>query len=166
MRWAVQQSGPRVVKFGVAGTIALKGTLVVREPFLTIDGSDAPGDGICLRDHSLNFENTHDIVVRYIRIRRGDVETLKAVAARRVMSFEWSFLLDALQTERDQGITIDTSQIRFRTPSREVLLIDAPGHAEASTRFDADGAEATVSTFEPMRTLWPACTSVLSAGCT
>jgi len=35
-----------------------------------------------------------------------------------------------LQTERDQGITIDTSQIRFRTPAREFVLIDAPGHAE------------------------------------
>ena len=31
---------------------------------------------------------------------------------------------------RDQGITIDTTQIRFRTPSRDVVLIDAPGHAE------------------------------------
>src|SRR5205807_10331344 len=40
------------------------------------------------------------------------------------------FLLDALQTERDQGITIDTTQIRFRTNSREIVLIDAPGHAE------------------------------------
>src|SRR3974390_1584232 len=60
----------------------------------------------------------------------GKLETLKAVAARRGMPFEWSFLLDALQTERDQGITLDTSQIRFRTPSRDVLLIDAPGNAE------------------------------------
>ncbi|HEY7229370.1 MAG TPA: phosphoadenylyl-sulfate reductase [Pseudolabrys sp.] len=60
----------------------------------------------------------------------GKVETLKAISARRGMPFEWSFLLDALQSERDQGITIDTSQIRFRTASREVTLIDAPGHAE------------------------------------
>jgi bifunctional enzyme CysN/CysC len=55
---------------------------------------------------------------------------LKAVSARRGMPFEWSFLLDALQTERDQGITIDTTQIRFRTGSRDIVLIDAPGHAE------------------------------------
>jgi sulfate adenylyltransferase large subunit/phosphoadenylyl-sulfate reductase (thioredoxin) len=60
----------------------------------------------------------------------GKLEQLKAVSARRGMAFEWSFLLDALQTERDQGITIDTSQIRFRTPSRDFVLIDAPGHAE------------------------------------
>ncbi len=60
----------------------------------------------------------------------GKFEQLKAVSTRRGMPFEWSFLLDALQTERDQGITIDTSQIRFRTPSREFVLIDAPGHVE------------------------------------
>jgi sulfate adenylyltransferase large subunit/phosphoadenylyl-sulfate reductase (thioredoxin) len=60
----------------------------------------------------------------------GKLETLKAVSARRGMAFEWSFLLDALQTERDQGITIDTSQIRFRTPARDFVLIDAPGHTE------------------------------------
>lgn len=60
----------------------------------------------------------------------GKLESLKAVSKRRGMPFEWSFLLDSLQTERDQGITIDTSQIRFRTPSRDFVLIDAPGHAE------------------------------------
>src|SRR6516225_12151541 len=60
----------------------------------------------------------------------GKLDALKAVSARRGMAFEWSFLLDALQTERDQGITLDTSQIRFRTPSRDIVLIDAPGHAE------------------------------------
>ncbi|MDU2928424.1 GTP-binding protein, partial [Bradyrhizobium sp.] len=58
----------------------------------------------------------------------GKLEMLQAVSARRGMPFEWSFLLDALQTERDQGITIDTTQIRFRTNAREVVLIDAPGH--------------------------------------
>src|SRR5256885_9208905 len=60
----------------------------------------------------------------------GKLEMLKTVSERRGMPFEWSFLLDALQTERDQGITIDTTQIRFRTNSREIVLIDAPGHAE------------------------------------
>src|SRR6201995_2115067 len=67
----------------------------------------------------------------------GKLEMLKAVSARRGMPFEWSFLLDALQTERDQGITIDTTQIRFRTGSRDIVLIDAPGHAEFLRNIDA-----------------------------
>src|SRR5438128_9280601 len=72
----------------------------------------------------------------------GKFETLKAVSARRGMPFEWSFLLDALQTERDQGITLDTSQIRFRTPSRDFALIDAPGHAEFLRNMITGAAQA------------------------
>src|SRR5260370_40152236 len=61
----------------------------------------------------------------------GKLEQLKAVSARRGMPFDLSFLLDALPTERDQGITLATSQIRFRTPSRDFVLIDAPGPPES-----------------------------------
>src|SRR5579864_6886624 len=86
----------------------------------------------------------------------GKLEMLKAVSARRGMAFEWSFLLDALQTERDQGITIDTTQIRFRTRSREVVLIDAPGHAEFLRNMitgasQADGALLIVDALEGVR---------------
>jgi phosphoadenylyl-sulfate reductase (thioredoxin) len=72
----------------------------------------------------------------------GKLEQLKAVSKRRGMPFEWSFLLDALQTERDQGITIDTSQIRFRTASRDIVLIDAPGHAEFLRNMITGAAQA------------------------
>src|SRR6266852_498240 len=72
----------------------------------------------------------------------GKLDELKAVSARRGMAFEWSFLLDALQTERDQGITIDTSQVRFRTPSRDFVLIDAPGHAEFLRNMITGAAQA------------------------
>ena len=60
----------------------------------------------------------------------GKIETIKAVCERRGMPFEWAFLMDALQAERDQGITIDTAQIRFRTKARDYVIIDAPGHRE------------------------------------
>lgn len=60
----------------------------------------------------------------------GKVENLKEVCDRRGMPFEWAFVMDALQAERDQGITIDTSQLRFHTGKRPVLIIDAPGHKE------------------------------------
>src|SRR4051794_4985554 len=86
----------------------------------------------------------------------GKLEMLKAVSARRGMPFEWSFLLDALQTERDQGITIDTTQIRFRTGSRDVVLIDAPGHAEFLRNMitgasQADGALLIIDALEGVR---------------
>jgi len=60
----------------------------------------------------------------------GKLEQIKAMCARRGMPFEWAFLMDAFQSERDQGITIDTSQIWFKTPKRDYTIIDAPGHRE------------------------------------
>src|SRR6195952_5337362 len=72
----------------------------------------------------------------------GKLDSLKAMSLRRGMPFEWSFLLDALQAERNQGITIDTSQIRFRTASRDVVLIDAPGHAEFLRNMITGAAQA------------------------
>lgn len=68
--------------------------------------------------------------------------SLKEISARRGMPFEWSFLLDSLQAERDQGITIDTSQIRFKTASRDIILIDAPGHAEFLRNMITGAAQA------------------------
>jgi bifunctional enzyme CysN/CysC len=46
------------------------------------------------------------------------------------MQFEWAFLMDALQAERDQNITIDVSHIWFRSALRSYVIIDAPGHKE------------------------------------
>lgn len=60
----------------------------------------------------------------------GKFEQLQKVADARGMSFEWANLMDALQAERDQNITIDTAQIWFRTPKRQYVIIDAPGHKE------------------------------------
>jgi bifunctional enzyme CysN/CysC len=60
----------------------------------------------------------------------GKFEAVRAMSERRGMPFEWAFLLDAMQAERDQGITIDTTQIRFRTGKRPYVIIDAPGHKE------------------------------------
>ncbi|MBI3446227.1 MAG: adenylyl-sulfate kinase [Magnetospirillum sp.] len=60
----------------------------------------------------------------------GKVEYLKEVCEKRGMPFEWAFVMDALQAERDQGITIDTAQIRFKSEARPYVIIDAPGHKE------------------------------------
>lgn len=43
---------------------------------------------------------------------------------------EFAFALDALEEERERGITIDTTQIYFQTSKRRYVIIDAPGHRE------------------------------------
>ena len=60
----------------------------------------------------------------------GKYEKIKAACEKRGMPFEWAFLMDGLQAERDQNITIDTAQIWFRTPKRPYVIINAPGHKE------------------------------------
>jgi bifunctional enzyme CysN/CysC len=61
----------------------------------------------------------------------GKFEAIQDSCKRRGVPFEWAFLMDALQAERDQNITIDVSQIAFKTAAgRPGVLIDAPGHKE------------------------------------
>jgi bifunctional enzyme CysN/CysC len=70
------------------------------------------------------------LIVETGSLADGKVEEIRAQCARRGMPFEWSFLLDALQAERDQGVTIDTTQIWIKTARRGYVIIDAPGHKE------------------------------------
>ncbi|MCY3018759.1 MAG: adenylyl-sulfate kinase [Planctomycetota bacterium] len=60
----------------------------------------------------------------------GKYEQLVRIAERRRVPFEWANLMDSLQSERDQNITIDTAQIWFSTARRQYVIIDAPGHKE------------------------------------
>ena len=60
----------------------------------------------------------------------GKVEQIKKACDAEGMEFEYSFLLDALLEEQEQNITIDTTQIQFRTGKRNYVIIDAPGHKE------------------------------------
>lgn len=60
----------------------------------------------------------------------GRLAALQDASRKRGMPFEWSFLMDALKAERDQGITIDTTRMRFASARRDYVIIDAPGHAE------------------------------------
>ena len=73
LREAINTQGPRTVIFRVGGVIELKKPLQIREPFITLAGQTAPGDGICLKgaQDTLTLNNTHDVIVRYLRVRTG-----------------------------------------------------------------------------------------------
>src|SRR5262245_51315595 len=73
LREACEAEGPRFVVFAVSGNIELKDDLKIRSPFITIAGQTAPGDGICLKNYALTMKETNDIVIRYLRVRPGDV---------------------------------------------------------------------------------------------
>jgi bifunctional enzyme CysN/CysC len=52
---------------------------------------------------------------------------------------DYALLLDGLQAEREQGITIDVAYRFFATPNRRFIVADTPGH-EQYTRNMATGA--------------------------
>ncbi len=74
LRDAVDAEGPRIVVFDVSGTIRLKKAIAIENPFITIAGQTAPGDGICLRDATLGVGTDH-VVIRFLRCRLGDQGT-------------------------------------------------------------------------------------------
>jgi len=75
-RAAVSASGARIVVFRVAGVIELRSRVDVQHPFLTIAGQTAPGGGILLKGTAegggqMIRIRTHDVIIRYLRIRSG-----------------------------------------------------------------------------------------------
>lgn len=77
LRACISATGPRICIFRVAGLIRFTGhPPFIRNPYLTIAGETAPGGGITIAhgggDRGMTpivIKNTHDIVIRHIRVR-------------------------------------------------------------------------------------------------
>lgn len=127
LRAAIEAEGPRIIVFRVSGTITLRSALEIRNPYVTIAGQTAPGDGITLRNDpenkraTLAIRETHDVVIRHIRIRSGPsrektccLRGLSILDSRRVIvdhvSISWA--TDAnLAVRRSQDVTVQWSII-------------------------------------------------------
>jgi sulfate adenylyltransferase subunit 1 len=58
------------------------------------------------------------------------IEEVRKASSEQGKQTEFAYLLDHLEEERKQGITIDTTQVFFKTDKRRYVIIDAPGHVE------------------------------------
>jgi hypothetical protein len=74
LRAALETRGPRIVVFAVSGVIDDERPLCIEEPFVTVAGQTAPGDGITLAGEELRIQ-AHDVVLRHLRVRTGDART-------------------------------------------------------------------------------------------
>lgn len=72
-REACEAGGARIIVFNVAGIIRLQSPISLRAPYVTIAGQTAPGDGVCITGASFHID-THDVVIRYMRFRRGGTD--------------------------------------------------------------------------------------------
>jgi len=140
LRAAIEAKGPRVVVFRVSGTIDVCETnraLGITEPYITIAGQTAPGSGIALRlDPSCASSAltiwTHDVVIRYLRIRPGsnpvvgddsDALTIATPNAHDIMidhcSFSWA-------TDEDVDISWGANNVTVQYSIVAEGLKDAP----------------------------------------
>lgn len=62
-------SGPRTIVFDVAGTIHLKARLSISDPFITIAGQTAPGNGVLFRGSAIGIN--HESIMRFVRLYLG-----------------------------------------------------------------------------------------------
>jgi len=83
------------------------------------------------------------------------IEEIQRTCEELGREMEFAFLLDHLQEEREQGVTIDTAQTFFKTDTREYVIIDAPGHKEFLKNMitGASQAEAAVLIVDAMEGL-------------
>lgn len=100
LRWALKTgdtSEPRTVLFNVAGTIHLTSVLKCSTKNVSILGQRALGGGICIADHEFKLNGAENVIIRYLRFRKGDnsnesafgVENSKNVIIDHC-SFSWS----------------------------------------------------------------------------
>lgn len=75
-------------------------------------------------------------------LQEGKVAQIIESSKKRGLKIEWSFLLDSLQIERDQGVTVDSTRIPFNLAGREYVIVDAPGHRQFLRNMITGAADA------------------------
>lgn len=112
LRACAEAEGPRTCVFRVSGTIAVDSWINVQNPYLTIAGQTSPG-GIAIRlGASTNTPlliQTHDVVIRYIRLRPGPSRVRSEnVDTIQISGGAHDVILDHLSTSwpTDEGINI------------------------------------------------------------
>lgn len=134
LRAACTTPGPRIVVFRVSGTILLKDKLVITEPFITIAGQTAPGDGICLRRCSMAIGDAEhpvrDVIIRHLRIRPGpdgpqhynDVDAISVEHANNVIIDHCSLSWDVDETLSIKSVWWYTGRKQYYLETHDITV--------------------------------------------
>lgn len=133
--------GPRIVVFDVGGTIKLKANLPVSSD-ITVLGQTAPGEGVCIYNKTMSVSNSHNIILRYLRLRQGingdrGKCSLNASGVKNLMvdhvSIEWGRWDNLGLTEGAETITLQYCLIgESIDPQRFGALIDSANNVTLS----------------------------------
>ncbi|MGE0528784.1 MAG: adenylyl-sulfate kinase, partial [Bdellovibrionales bacterium] len=64
------------------------------------------------------------------QVREDRVHKVRQLCDCSGRRFEFAFLLDALEEEQQQGVTIDVTEVPWEYEGRQYIIIDTPGHRE------------------------------------
>lgn len=73
------------------------------------------------------------------------VKELQNICAALHKPFEYAFVVDHFQEEREKEMTIDTTQMIFQSDKRQYVIIDAPGHKEFIKNMITGAAQAAAA---------------------
>ncbi len=100
LRYALTECpSPKIIMFTLSGNILLKSKMEVREGNFTIAGQSAPGNGICVAGSGIDIE-ADNVIIRYIRIRPGDINGDE---------------IDALTIKRSKNVIVDHCSFSWGT---------------------------------------------------
>jgi bifunctional enzyme CysN/CysC len=88
---------------------------------------------------------------------RAALARASAVHGTRGGDMDYALLLDGLEAEREQGITIDVAWRHLETPRRRFLIADCPGHVQYTRNMatGASGADLAIVLVDATRGLLP-----------
>ncbi len=143
LRAALDASGPRTVVFRVAGTIQVQSPLSIDNPFITVAGQTAPGGGIMISGEDIDLQplsvGTHDVVLRYLKIRTGRGDSYQPGAGDVVSMGEgaplYNVVIDhcSLSWGNDENVALwsDSAVIRDITVQNSIIseALDHDGHS-------------------------------------
>jgi len=151
LRAALEATEPRTVIFRVGGTITLQSPLVITNPYVTVAGQTAPGGGIQLRNDPVSpyglaadsFTSlviaTHDVVIRYLRIRPGPLEPNPACTGPNAFAHPQGFNtcvdagdIQAIELEASaQRVMLDHLSLAWASDE----IVDLNGSSEVSLQW-------------------------------